>query len=145
MGKRGPTVAPMPWHFWHKALVGDGCWEWQASTYGIGYGQFHRDGVMTPAHRMAWQLTHGSIPDGMVVCHRCDNPPCVRPDHLFLGTNKDNSRDMVAKGRHKEQRKTHCPKGHPLDGRLSSGKRYCLTCNREKQRLVRAKKREGCE
>lgn len=143
MGKRGPTVPPMPWHFWNKVAIGDGCWEWQANRVGGKYGQFIRDGIPRQAHRVAWEITFGPIPEGILVCHHCDNPPCCRPDHLFLGTNKDNSQDMVGKGRHKEQRKTSCPKGHPLDGRLTSGKRYCLTCNRENQRAFKAARRAG--
>lgn len=64
-----------------------------------GYGNFSVAGVSISAHRFSWELHHGPIPAGMFVCHRCDNPPCVRPDHMFLGTNADNNRDMRDKGR----------------------------------------------
>lgn len=78
---------------------GDGCWEWTgATTY--GYGKFKADnGARTLAHRFSYALYVGPIPQGMFVCHHCDNPPCVRPDHLWLGTALDNTRDMFAKGR----------------------------------------------
>ena len=81
----------------------DSCWEWMGGKYERGYGAFmiHRDGRKrnTGAHRFSYELAYGPIPAGMFVCHRCDNPPCVRPDHLFLGTNTDNVRDMVSKKR----------------------------------------------
>jgi len=90
--------------FWPKVRRGDGCWEWTGGRVKFGYGQTSINGKSITAHRMAWILAYGSIPDGLCVLHRCDNPPCVRPDHLFLGTNKDNTRDMIAKGRSKAPR-----------------------------------------
>ena len=88
--------------FWEKVDVcdGDGCWTWNAGTNIAGYGTFRyrRSSRLSP--RIAWELAKGEPPpDGMCVCHKCDNPPCVRPDHLFLGTRLDNAEDMKRKGR----------------------------------------------
>jgi len=94
----------VPERFWSKVQRTEDCWPWKASTDGRGYGHFMlptgtSQGRLVKAHRFAWELTFGSIPNGLCVLHRCDNPSCVRPDHLFLGTLGDNARDMVAKGR----------------------------------------------
>lgn len=86
--------------FWSKVRKGDGCWEWAGASNGAGgYGSFSFLGRRFLAHRFAAWLTFGDIPTGMLVCHQCDNPKCVRPEHLFLGTALDNARDAVAKGR----------------------------------------------
>lgn len=89
--------------FWAKVDTSagpDGCWPWQGTKVGGGYGRFRRrSGVRIIASRMAHLLTHGHIPDGHDVLHTCDNPPCCNPIHLFSGTARDNALDMVAKGR----------------------------------------------
>lgn len=75
------------------------CWRWTAGTFSNGYGQFRVGAKKVRAHRAAYERLVGVIPPGKVVCHRCDNPLCVRPDHLFLGTALDNARDRDSKGR----------------------------------------------
>lgn len=87
--------------FWSKVLVGDGCWLWTASRLGGPYGGFWKEGRMHAAQRIAWELEHGEVPDGLSVLHRCDTPACVRPSHLFLGTQMVNMQDKLAKGRHR--------------------------------------------
>jgi len=90
--------------FWAKIDKSSECWLWQGSKRHKGYGAFCyvRDGqvVQGRAHRYSYELHIGPIPQGMFVLHICDNPACVRPDHLFLGTNQDNIADMMRKGRH---------------------------------------------
>ena len=83
--------------FWSKVAKGDRCWLWKAGT-SHGYGSFRVDGKVRRAHVVSWKLEHGSYPE-LYVCHSCDTPLCVRPDHLFLGTQVDNMRDCVIKGR----------------------------------------------
>lgn len=88
--------------FWNKVDKSggdDACWLWQASRTTDGYGRVGINGTILYAHRVSWQIVHGAIPDGIFVCHHCDNPPCINPRHLFLGTNTDNVHDMLAKGR----------------------------------------------
>lgn len=84
--------------FWSKVRKGPDCWEWQAARTTWNYGAFWYKGRDVGAHRVAWELAHGD-PGEFQVLHTCDNPPCVRPDHLFLGTQAANMRDMQAKGR----------------------------------------------
>jgi hypothetical protein len=89
--------------FWGRVrrAKGEGCWLWQGRRDRDGYGSLEAFGLRhARAHRVAWQITNGPIPEGMVLCHRCDNPSCVRPDHLFVASQKENIRDSLAKGRH---------------------------------------------
>lgn len=84
-----------------------GCWEWTGSTDADGYGRLRlgtREAGVAKTHRLSWELAHGHIPDGLLVCHSCDNPRCVNPAHLFLGTIKDNVVDSVSKGRRAHQK-----------------------------------------
>jgi len=92
---------------------GDGCWLWTGSTGRGGYGQLSYAGKYQRAHRVAWILTFGEIPPGMFVLHRCDVPPCCRPDHLFLGTQRDNIHDMLQKGHHITPARTWRGPTHP--------------------------------
>ena len=77
----------------------DACWIWTGGRKGRGYGEFYKDHRLLGAHRVAWELAIGPIPNGLDCLHSCDNPPCCNPAHLFLGTQADNNADMVAKGR----------------------------------------------
>lgn len=84
-----------------------GCLLWQGHKIKNGYGRIHfGDGTMELVHRRSWQLANGQIPDGMMVCHKCDTPSCINPEHLFLGTHADNLADCISKGRHAHG-KTH--------------------------------------
>jgi hypothetical protein len=125
--------------FWSKVIQGPECWTWRGSVSETGYGSFQYRNRKMGAHRAAYLMHVGEIPTGMIVCHRCDNPSCVRPDHLFVGTHKDNTRDMMAKNRDgfTNRRKTHCPSGHPYAGEnllVMKGRRYCRECRRAESR-----------
>ena len=136
--RMGRSQLTMEQRFWEKVnREGSGCWEWQACRQHNGYGQFYvsRHRTSNQAHRVAWELTHGPIPAGLWVLHHCDNPPCVRPDHLWVGDRADNMRDAVAKGRKSMNlyaNKTHCKRGHPFDNENThytpNGHRRCLAC-----------------
>lgn len=100
--------------FWIKVASVDpsACWPWTAGRNRLGYGKFGIEGRAHYAHRIAWELTHGPIPDGLRALHRCDNPPCCNPAHLFLGTQGENIQDMHDKGRHRPKVVHPIPPGH---------------------------------
>jgi hypothetical protein len=86
--------------FWSKVTKTDDCWIWTSAKNASGYGVVNYRDRARLAHRVAYELIHGHQHKDACILHRCDNPPCVRPDHLFLGDRRDNSQDMIAKGRH---------------------------------------------
>jgi len=121
-----------------ERITESGCWVWMAYVDKDGYGIFRFNGKMQRAHRVSYALHIKQPPEDLLVCHSCDNPSCVNPNHLFLGTDQDNVVDRDKKGRHKNQNtdKTHCIKGHSLNGEnlytYPSGKRECRQCRKER-------------
>lgn len=100
----------------HK--MDSGCWHFTGYINKAGYGQIKIINNVIHAHRASWILHNGHVPSGLLVCHKCDNPKCVNPDHLFLGTHKDNAIDMVIKGRHRMTvygQPEYCERGHRLN------------------------------
>lgn len=126
-------------NFWNKVHCGgpQECWEWRAVRNPLGYGQFRTKTGMSLAHRVAWTFSSGDDPRHLVVMHTCDNPPCVNPSHLRLGTVVDNNRDRAHKGRGRNGRegRTLCKHGHPLEGEnlyLWRGWRLCRQCRAQR-------------
>ena len=122
--------------FWSKVNKTEGCWEWTAYRNDLGYGFISLNGKAERSHRVSIFLSSGKWPEKHVL-HKCDNPPCVRPDHLYEGTDADNMADMKARGRFHGGKfrlaLTHCPKGHPYSGenlfvRKDDGARECRAC-----------------
>ena len=128
---------PLEERFWEKVDTSGKCWIWLGATYPSGYGHVWQgsDNVKDEyAHRAAWFLANGPIPKGKQVLHDCDTPPCVRLEHLYLGTPADNMRDRDTRGRNGKGN-THYQKDHKPDWAVSAaGNKWCRICKREYSR-----------
>lgn len=139
--------------FWSRVDKSEDCWVWTKATSSNGYGQLRvgpRPGRLLLAHRISFSLLRGPISDGLEVRHDCDNPPCVNPNHLRVGTHSQNMLDAVERGRHwtpltkSNSDKTACINGHPFDEAntyIYDGGRECRACRREATRRY-CKKRQ---
>ena len=144
--RKGPNPRPLADRFWEKVDKGGECWEWTGNTFSNGYGCIHggRDAGQKfnlLAHRVAYELTVGPIPEGLTLDHLCRNILCVNPAHLEPVTIREN----VLRGDGVSARAakvTHCPQGHPYSGDnlhvRPDGSRHCRACHRERERARRA-------
>lgn len=126
--------------FWNKVAIGtpDECWEWQGSRRGDSYGQLYVNKKHRAAHRFSFFMANYYYPP--VVRHKCDNRICVNPHHLEGGTQTENMRDVVERGRHFFANKTHCPRGHEYTEENTyikrKGSRECRACRKERKNKV---------
>ena len=131
----------------------DTCWLWTGALNSKGYGSMSYNGKGTNAHRLSYILHKGEIPDGLIICHTCDTPKCVNPDHLWAGTPSENMKDMFAKDRQgsTSRQKTHCRRGHEFtpenivlktdsDGTTQRNCRECIKISRKNNRNNPAKR-----
>lgn len=147
---RNYVRVPLPYRFWQKVEKTAGCWIWKAARDRDGYGFFTPiHGKHLRAHRVAYELLKGPIPEGLQIDHLCRNTSCVNPNHLEPVTHLENNRRGVTSFSARNRRKTHCPKGHPYSGdnlarwKLRSGKnqRSCRECGRLHTRACRIAKK----
>lgn len=127
--------------FWGRVDITPGCWNWIGSKSTNGYGNIGIQKRTYYVHRVSWEIHNSKIPEGLDVCHKCDNRRCVNPEHLFLGTRLDNMQDCLAKGRVPASRRTHCPRGHEYTVentyfQPTAGGRVCRTCAKNRHRTI---------
>lgn len=134
-----------PWmtdeeRLWAQVVMVENCWQWIGAVNNNGYGRIRAGGRNTQAHRYAYELRRGPIPDGLQIDHLCKNPTCVNPDHLEVVTLVENVMRGTSRAAD-NARKTHCHRGHPLSGENLSlredGTRHCRTCGRLQDRGFR--------
>lgn len=151
--RTSPVTAALSRDFTPEAWRFVPCKLWTGFTH-KGYGRMWANGKHNRVHRLAYEEAYGPIPERMVVCHHCDVPGCYEIAHLFLGTQRENMRDAVQKGRmwsplaESHAAKTHCPQGHPyVEGNIywhRNGKwRRCRTCILDGQAMLRERRRGG--
>lgn len=127
------------------------CWEWQASKSFDGYGRIVCNKRLQMAHRVSWLIYNGTIKNKLYVLHKCHNPPCVNPKHLYLGTHRQNMIDALINDKTVaaiNKNKTHCKNGHPFYGEnlvLWRGKRGCKICKARNTKNYKAKKAREIE
>lgn len=118
--------------FWAKVSKSDGCWVWSGGRNAFGYGRFGirkgRQVTIWLSHRLAWELTNGPIPEGKHVHHVCENPACVRPDHLEVVTPREHMLRTPRSLAYRQRNQTHCKYGHPLIAEYKRGSRCCVEC-----------------
>ena len=122
--------------FWNSVNKTNSCWLWTGPISTNGYGLFCFNSKITRAHRFSFTISKGEIPKDKIICHKCDIPLCVNPDHLWLGTHADNTADKMKKGRfvNSNMQKQFCCRGHEFTQEntyINKGKRFCWTCKRK--------------
>ena len=137
--RRGYMRLTQDERFYSRFQKGAGCWNWTGSKNSWGYGCIRYNQKNDGAHRVAWILKYGKIPKGLCVLHRCDNPACVRPDHLFLGTQMDNMQDRKKKGKYNVPEMAICKRGHKINEKsdlyITAGQSNCRKCYRWRYHL----------